>query len=75
MGGSKLRGNTANLVILCSELNGLIESDSWHRSQAIKYGWKVASWDKPENIPVFDGVAGVWYLLDNDYGRIVAKRP
>jgi hypothetical protein len=64
----------SNLVVLCSELNNLIESDSWHRGQALKYGWKLASWDSPEVMPVFDGVAGVWYLLDNNYGRIVAER-
>lgn len=72
MGGSKLRDNPANLVVLCSQLNGLIEADSWYQSQALKYGWKLASWQRPEEIPVFDGVAGVWYLLDNDYGRIVS---
>jgi hypothetical protein len=74
MGGSKLRDKPSNLVVLCSELNNLIESDSWHRGQALKYGWKLASWDSPEVMPVFDGVAGVWYLLDNNYGRIVAER-
>jgi hypothetical protein len=75
MGGSKLRGGSSNLIVLCSLLNGLIESDSWYRSMAIRYGWKLSSWEDPNKIPTFDGVAGVWYLLDNDFGRIVCSAP
>jgi hypothetical protein len=75
MGGSKLRGQSSNLVVLCSELNGLAESSSPHRKLALKYGWKLASWEDPELIPVFDGVAGVWYLLDDNFGRKVSHAP
>jgi hypothetical protein len=72
MGGSKARHTPDNLIVLCSLMNGLIESNSEARTQALKYGWKVASWDNPKEIPVFDGVAGVWYLLDENYGRKVS---
>jgi hypothetical protein len=75
MGGSKLRSNSANLIVLCSQLNNLIEADSWYQSMALRYGWKVPSWEKPEAVPVFDGISGVWYLLDNDWGRKVHLMP
>jgi hypothetical protein len=42
---------------------------------AIRYGWKLSSWEDPNKIPTFDGVAGVWYLLDNNFGRIVSHAP
>ena len=73
MGGSKLRDNPANIVILCSMLNGLIESDQRYADMAKSYGWKLDSWQLPEQKPVFDTYTGFWLLLDNDYGRKVVN--
>lgn len=75
MGGSKLLDKASNLVILCSAMNNAIESDSRLRSLAIEYGWKLASWDTSEERPVYDAMSGVWYLLDNDFGRKVLTLP
>ena len=76
MGGSKKRDGTANLVILCSQFNGLIESNTEAARMAKEYGWKLESWQDPLEIPVVDLCSGVAYLLDNDYGRkvTVARR-
>ena len=76
MGGSKKRDGTANLVILCSQFNGLIESNAQAAAMAKRYGWKLESWQDPLEIPVTDLCSGVAYLLDNDYGRtvLVARR-
>ena len=71
MGGSKKLDNWANLVILCSLLNGQIESDTRWASMAESYGWKLRRYQDPLAEPVFDAIAGVWYLLDNDLGRKV----
>jgi hypothetical protein len=71
MGGSKLRDGSENLIVLCSEMNGLIESDSRAAELAKKYGWKLESWEKPLEIPVHDLVSGVAYLLNNSFGRKV----
>jgi hypothetical protein len=69
IGGSKKRDNPANIVVLCSELNGLIESDSVWRRRAIEYGWKLRPWDDPTFVPVFEPMWGVWWRLDDEGGR------
>ena len=71
MGGSKRRNHSANYALICSTLNGLIESDNRWADVAKEYGWKLESWQDPHTEPVFDLVMGVWYLLDDDFGRMV----
>lgn len=72
MGGSKLRDVPSNIVILCSWLNGLIESDSKYADFARENGWKLNSWDDPKSVPVRDKVSGVAYFLSDDFTRKVA---
>lgn len=67
MGGSKVLDRPSNIVVICSLLNGLIESDDRWFWLAKEYGWKLSSWQVPEETPVYWN--GVWYLLDNDFGR------
>jgi hypothetical protein len=69
MGGSRKRDNPANIVVLCSEVNGLIESDPVWQRRAIEYGWKLRSWDDPTFIPVFEPMWGNWWRLDDEGGR------
>ncbi len=69
MGGSKAYDTPSNLVVLCSVMNGLIESDARWADLATRYGWKCSKWSSWRDIPVFDSVSNVWYLLDDDYGR------
>jgi hypothetical protein len=71
MGGSKSRNTPSNIVVICSMLNGLIESDSRYAKVAAEYGWKLPSWKTAETEPVYDAISGVWYLLDNNFGRKV----
>ena len=71
MGGSKRRNHSANYALICSTLNGLIESDNRWADVAKEYGWKLESWQDPHTEPVFDLVMGVWYLLDDNFGRMV----
>jgi hypothetical protein len=73
MGGSKKLDNWANLVILCSLLNGQIEADTRWASMAESYGWKLRRYQDPLAEPVFDAIAGVWYLLNDDLGRKVVE--
>lgn len=75
MGGSKKRDRPANLVLICSWLNGLIESDNSAAIIAHRYGWKLRSYEDPEVVPVYDRVAGKWYLLDDDYRRVEIPNP
>ena len=69
IGGHKAGNAPANIVVLCSYANGLIESDADMAATARKYGWKIGRYDDPANVPVYDTVTGRWWLMDNNYGR------
>jgi hypothetical protein len=75
MGGSKILDRPANLIVLCSEMNSLIESNWFHRELAIQYGWKLERWQSPEDCPVFDSRLWQWFKLDNDYNRVPVETP
>lgn len=70
MGGSKLLDRPANVVILCSNLNYLIEADYDAAKYAIQMGWKLNRNQDPEATPIYDGTKGEWFLLDNDFNRV-----
>lgn len=71
MGGSKQRDVPSNLVLLCSWMNGMIESDTTCAQLAREKGWKLNSWDDPKQVPVWDMVSGVAFLLDDNFARTV----
>ena len=68
-GGSKKAEVASNVVILCSLFNGLIESDVKAAGMAKRFGWKLSRYDNPLEMPVYDMVAGVWWLLDDNYQK------
>lgn len=70
MGGSKKRNHPANIVVLCSLVNGLIESDAGWATMARAHGWKLASWEDPYFVPVYDATTGRWWRLDDAFGRV-----
>lgn len=74
MGGSKLLDRPSNVMVMCSELNGLIESNADLAEQARAYGWKLHRWQVPEDEPIYDRTTGEWFLLDNEYNRITYKK-
>ena len=69
VGGFKAGDKPANIVVLCSRANGLIEADAQEAETARRFGWKISRYDDPANVPVYDAVTGRWWFLDNDYGR------
>lgn len=69
MGGSKLRNQPSNYVLICSILNGLIESDHRWANLAEDYGWKLRSWEDTLTIGVFDQMSGKWFRLNDDFTR------
>lgn len=69
MGGSKLRDNPSNLVVICSILNGLIESDNRWAKVAEDFGWKLRSWEDTLSIATFDSMSGKWFRLNDDFTR------
>ena len=69
MGGSKLLNRPSNIIALCAEMNGLIESDATQAQLARHYGWKLDSWNDPEFYAVYYATEGRWYYLDDFYDR------
>jgi hypothetical protein len=67
MGGSKLLDRPSNIIVLCSEANGLLESNAKFAELGRKFGWKLERHQVPEQTPVYMGDG--WWLLDNDYNR------
>lgn len=71
MGGSKSRDKSSNIIVLCSEFNQRIESDARLAGWAKYWGYKLESWQKATEVPVFDFATKEWYKLDDAYGRVV----
>jgi len=69
MGGSQSRSNASNVVVVCSHSNGLFEASEVASRAAQKYGWKLRAGQDPLTTPVFDAFEGVWYLLDDKFGK------
>lgn len=67
MGGSKLRDNAANIVVMCSLFNGLIESDEKSAHVARLYGWKLRPWEDATETPLWHASSRTWRLLQDDY--------
>ena len=59
----------SNVIVLCSMLNGLIESDDRWAGVARANGWSLRSWQDPATAPVYDALEGVWWLLGDDFTR------
>jgi hypothetical protein len=72
MGGSKARDVPSNIISLCANLNGLLESSDVWAAHGRAYGWKLRSGQDPRTTPVFDANTGIWFTLDDDYGRLGA---
>jgi hypothetical protein len=73
MGGSKLLDKTSNLITLCSRANQLLEDDSDFAKLGMLYGWKLRRFQDPEVEPVYDITSGLWFTLDNNFGRKIYK--
>lgn len=73
-GGSKTLNKPSNIVVLCSLMNNLIESDSKAAEIARKYGWKLARWQNPAEEPVFDVIRQEWLILFDDFSRGIASK-
>lgn len=69
MGGSKVLDRPANVLVMCADINGRIESDPKLAEVARQYGWKLSRWQEPEQEPFYDLATGTWNLINNLYGR------
>lgn len=68
-GGHKAGNQPSNIIVLCSYMNWLIETDAATAAYAREMGWKLGRYADPLTTPVFDGATGTRWLLDNNYER------
>lgn len=71
MGGSKVRDVPSNIVVLCSWMNGRIESHAKLAHQAHLVGWKLWQGEDPATTPLWDANVSNWVLLDDKFGRTI----
>ena len=69
MGSFKALNRPSNILVICSELNGLMESDADWATRARAYGWKISKFADPEFEPVYYPLEGRWYYLDDLFER------
>jgi hypothetical protein len=67
MGGSKLRDTAANIVVMCSSFNGLMESDEAHANMGRLYGWKLRPWETASEVPLWHQPTNTWRIIRDDY--------
>lgn len=67
-GGSKKLDRPSNIIVLCSVMNGLIESDPKLADMARQYGWKISRYQEPSDVAVFYPAANAWFRLRDDFG-------
>jgi hypothetical protein len=75
LGGSKSRSNASNIVVVCSQSNGMFESSSEASVTAQRAGWKLRSGQESLTTPVFDSYEGKWYFLDDSFGKTETPQP
>ncbi len=69
MGGSKSLDKPSNIISMCSLINGLMESDPIVAQMAREWGWKLESWQKTTDVPVYNAYTGQTFFLDDSFGR------
>jgi hypothetical protein len=63
MGGSKVLDTLQNVILVCAQYNGLMESDANVANQARDNGHKLSKFLAPSE-PCFDLAWRKWYYLD-----------
>lgn len=73
MGGSKSRNRPSNIIVFCSNGNGLMESDGNFARVAREHGWKLTAGQDPAKVParLWDG----WFVLDDNFERTRTATP
>lgn len=72
MGGSKTRDTAAHLLTLCWEANTRLEADSAFADLGRLMGWKLRSWQNPQEVPV-RYADGTKYTLTDRFTRLIVQ--
>lgn len=68
MGSKNLKAaQPSNIVVLCAEANGLLESSAEFAELGRRFGWKLRSHEEPTDVPIFGH--GGWWLLNDDFTK------
>jgi hypothetical protein len=57
----------SNIIVLCSQANGLLESNAKFAELGRQFGWKLRQHETPTEVPIFGH--GAWWLLNNDFTK------
>jgi hypothetical protein len=57
----------SNIIVLCSQANGLLESNAKFAELGRKFGWKLRSHETPTEVAIFGH--GGWWLLNDDFTK------
>lgn len=60
----------SNLLLLCAEANGRLESDAEFAERGRFFGWKLSKFVAPVEYPAYDAYSGVWFYLTDDWSRV-----
>jgi len=74
MGGSKSLDNYQNVILVCADYNGLMESNAIIANEARDYGHKLSKFIT-EGRPVFDKPLRTWFYLDSEGGKVKTDPP
>jgi len=74
MGGSKILDNLQNVILVCAEYNGRMESDALTAEYARDYGHKASKFSAPGH-PILDTTRRLWYTLDTQGGKTEVDPP
>ena len=74
MGGSKVADNLQNIILVCAEYNGAMESDAGVANLARDLGHKLSKFLSSDE-PCFDNHAKRWYFLDRKGNKHETEPP
>lgn len=63
----------SNLILLCNLLNVAVEQDADVAAHADRMGWKLSTYAVTTERAVFDAVSWEWWVLDDEWGRRLAR--
>jgi hypothetical protein len=68
---NRLAEQPSNIIVLCAEANGLLESNAKFAELGRKLGWKLRNHEIPTQVPVFGH--GGWWLLNDDFTKYLVE--
>jgi len=73
MGGSKLKNVPSNIIVMCSLINGWMESDAEWAGMACEFGWKLRMGESPLSVPAWMPRLNAHVLLDDGYSMEIVN--